>query len=127
LALPEAVTVPVAVTGGHAPAQVPEQADVPMASLAHTYTARPEPSVRNAAPDAVAVVMTAEPAPPPEADDAPAGEAVADPPGLVAVLLPLAHAAVSTATAAAPPTPAASLAAGDIRFIMEVVICLSPV
>jgi len=42
-------------------------------------------------------------------------------PGL---LLALEHAAARTATAAAPPTPAASLAAGDIRFTMELVICL---
>ena len=43
------------------------------------------------------------------------------------LLLPLAHAAARTATAAAPPTPVASLAAGDIRFTMELLICLSPV
>jgi hypothetical protein len=54
---------------------------------------------------------------------APAGVPVTEP-GLLLVLLPLEHAAARTATAAAPPTPAASFAAGDIRFTMEVVICV---
>jgi hypothetical protein len=57
---------------------------------------------------------------------APAAVPVAAP-GLLLVLLPLEHAAARTATAATPPTPVASLAAGDIRFTMELVICLSPV
>jgi hypothetical protein len=121
-ALPEAVTVPLAITGGQAPVHAPVQADVPLPSLAHRYTARPEPSVRIVPPELVAVVMTVEPEPP-AALDAPAGEA-APAPGL---LLPLAHAAASTATAAAPPTPVASLATGDIRFIMVLLICCSPV
>jgi hypothetical protein len=81
--------------------------------------------VRIVPPDDVAVAMTVEPDPP-ALPDAPAGAPVAAP-GLLLVLLPLAHAAARTATAAAPPTPVASLAAGDIRFTMELVICLSPV
>jgi hypothetical protein len=120
------VTVPLAITGGQAPVHAPEHADVPLLSLTHRYTARPEPSVRIAPAGDVAVAMTVEPEPPPAALDAPAGEA-APAPGLLLVLLPLAHAAASTATAAAPPTPVASLATGDIRFIMVFLICCSPV
>jgi hypothetical protein len=40
----------VAITGGHAPAQAPEQLDLFMPSAAHRYTERPE-SVRNVPPD----------------------------------------------------------------------------
>jgi hypothetical protein len=36
---PDAVTVLVVVTGGHAPAHAPEQADMPLLSLVHRYTA----------------------------------------------------------------------------------------
>jgi len=42
----------------------------------------------------------------------------------VLLLLPLAHAATSTATPNAPPTPAASLAGADARFTMEFLIVL---
>ncbi len=52
-----------------------------------------------------------------EADD-PAGELLAAAPVLL-VLLPLEQAATSTAVPTAPPTPAASLAGGDIRRNME--------
>jgi hypothetical protein len=38
-AQPDAVTVPVVVTGGHAPAHAPEQVDVPLLSLVHRYPA----------------------------------------------------------------------------------------
>jgi hypothetical protein len=119
-ALPDAVTVPVAVTGGHAPAHAPEHADVPPLSLTHRYTARPEPSVKNVSPDDVAVAMTVDPDPLPLAallEPAAAGELAA---GAAELLLPpLAHAATSTATPTAPPTPAASLAGADIRFTLE--------
>jgi hypothetical protein len=120
-ALPAAVTVPVAVTGGHAPAHAPEQADVPPLSLTHRYTARPEPSVRNVSPDDVAVVISVDPDPLPLAaallEPAAAGELAAGAAALL--LLPLAQAATSTATPTAPPTPAASRAGADIRFTME--------
>jgi hypothetical protein len=46
----------------------------------------------------------------------------------VLLLVPLAHAATSTAAAAAPPIPVASFAGPDIRFTMEYfIVCLSPV
>ena len=117
LALPEAVTVPLAMTGGQAPAHAPEQADLPLVSATQRYTARPEPSVRMLPADDEAVVMTMEPDP----------LAPAAAPGLLLVLPPLEHAAARTATTAAPPTPVASLPTGDIRFTMELVICSSPV
>jgi hypothetical protein len=77
--------------------------------------------------DDVAVVMTVEPEPLAlllaaallEADAA-AGELLAAAP--VVLLLPLAHAATSTATPNAPPTPAASLAGAGIRCTMEFLI-----
>jgi hypothetical protein len=70
--------------------------------------------------DVEAVVMTVEPEPALAAP--PAGELAAAP-----VLLlppPLEHAAMRTATAAAPPTPVATLAAGDNRIHMEFPISL---
>jgi hypothetical protein len=118
-AAPDAVTVPAAVTGGHAPAHAPEHADMPVPSLAHRYTARP-PSVRNVPPDDVAVVITAEPDPlalPAAAgleDDPPAGELLA---GAPVLLPPLLHAATSSAAPTAPPTPAATRAGAGILFI----------
>ena len=45
---PVAVSLLVAGTGGQAAAHAPEQADMFMPSLAHRYTVRPDPSVRNA-------------------------------------------------------------------------------
>jgi hypothetical protein len=102
-------------------------------SLTHRYTARPEPSVRNVFPDDEAVLMTVEPDPlaPPLAGAlldpaAAAGELLA---GAAAelLLLPLAHAATSSPTPTAPPTPAASLAGADIRFTMDFLTCSSPV
>jgi hypothetical protein len=94
--------------------------------------------VRNVPADALAVVMTEAPdeLPPaaaalPEAagaDEAAgeAGEAGADelPAAAVLLLVPLAHAATSTAVAAAPPIPVASRAGPDIRFTMEYLIVL---
>jgi hypothetical protein len=121
-ALPDAVTVPVAVTGGHAPAHAPEHVDASPVSLTHRYTARPEPSVRNVPADDDAVVMTVLPdalAPPALL----AGAAAALLAGAAALLLlPLEHAATSIATPTAPPTPAASLAGADIRFTIEFLI-----
>jgi hypothetical protein len=124
-ALPDAVTVPVAVTGGHAPAHAPVQADVSPVSLTHRYTARPEPSVRNVPADDVAVLMTV--APPdalaPPALLAGAAALLAGAAGAAALLLlPLEHAATSIATPTAPPTPAASRAGADIRFTIEFLI-----
>jgi hypothetical protein len=76
------------------------------------YTARPEPSVSSVPADDEAVLITA--APPlaalPGAELAGAAAPV--------LLLPLEHAAASTATTTAPPTPTASLAGADVRFTM---------
>ena len=120
IALPDAVTVPVAVTGGHAPSHAPVHVDASPVSLAHRYTARPELSVRKVLPDDEAVVMTVLPDPLAAAlpeDDAPAGELLAAP--VLLLLPPLEHAAARTATPTAPVTPAASLAATGIRFTLE--------
>jgi hypothetical protein len=126
-ALPDAVTALAAVTGGQAPAHAPVHADMPPVSLAHRYTARPEPSVRNVFPDDEAVLMTVEPDPlaPPLAGALLAPAAAAG--GLLAgaaelLLLPLAHAATSSPTPTAPPIPAASLAGVDIRFTTDFLI-----
>jgi O-acetyl-ADP-ribose deacetylase (regulator of RNase III) len=81
--------------------------------LAHRYTARPEPSVRNVAPDAVAVLMTVAPLEPL------AAEPLAAPAGGADVLeVPLEHAA-STATAAIPPAAAARPIAGRDRAVFR--------
>jgi hypothetical protein len=123
LAPPDAVTVPLAVTGGHAPAHAPLQLDVPPVSFAHRYTARPEPSVRKVPAEDEAVSMTVAPdvlALLPE-DDAPAGEPLAAP---VVLLLALLHAATSSAAPSAPPTPATSLVLPDTRLNMEFPILL---
>jgi len=46
----------------------------------------------------------------------------------VLLLVPLAHAATSTAAAAVPPIPVANFAGPDIRFTMEYfIVCSSPV
>jgi hypothetical protein len=85
------------------------------------YTARPEPSVRNAPAGDEAVVITVEPDPLAALLAAGVLAALlgaADP----VLLLPLAHAATSTATPTAPPTPAASLAGADIPFTVEFLI-----
>jgi hypothetical protein len=131
-ALPDAVTVPVAVTGGHAPAHAPVHMEAAPVSLTHRYTARPEPLVRNVFPDDDAVAMTVDPDPLPLAAAAgelaaAAGELAAGAAELLAgaaaeLLLPLAHAATKSPTPTAPPTPAASLAGADIRFTMEFLI-----
>ena len=55
---PVAVSLPVAGTGGQAAAHAPEQADMFMPSLAHRYTARPDPAVRNAPAGPAWVVIT---------------------------------------------------------------------
>ena len=55
---PVAVSVPVAGTGGHADAHAPEQADMFMLSLAHRYTVRPDPLVKNAPAEPAWVVIT---------------------------------------------------------------------
>ena len=55
---PVAVSVPVAGTGGHADAHAPEQADMFMPSLAHRYTVRPDPVVKNAPAEPAWVVIT---------------------------------------------------------------------
>jgi hypothetical protein len=125
-ALPDAVTVPVAVTGGQAPAHAPVHADVPPVSLTHRYTARPEPSVRNVPADDVAVLMTVAPpdalAPPALLAGAAAALLAVAAGAAALLLLPLEHAATSIATPTAPPTPAASLAGADIRFTIEFLI-----
>jgi hypothetical protein len=130
---PDTVTVPVAVTGGHAPAHAPEHADLPPVSFSHMYTARPEPSVRNVPADDEAVLMTVAPDPPAlllaaallalllagtAAADELLGAAAAEL-LLLLLLLPLAHADTSSATPTAPPTPVASLAGAGIRLRME--------
>src|ERR1700733_12544447 len=93
---------------------------------------RPDPLVRNVPADDEAVVMTVAPdalAPPLAGAllgaDAPAG--VLDAAGLL-VLPALEHAAASSATPTAPPTPVASLAGADIRlmdFLIVFVSCLA--
>ena len=55
---PAAVSLPVAGTGGQAAAHAPEQADMFMPSLAHRYTVRPDPLVRNAPAEPASVVIT---------------------------------------------------------------------
>jgi hypothetical protein len=125
IAPPEAVGVPVVVTGGHAPAHAPVQVEVSPVSLTHRYTARPEPSVRNVPADDDAVVMTVAPDAPVLAPAAPlllAGGAAAGELLAAAVLLALLHAATSSTAPTAPPTPAASLAGADTRFNMEFLI-----
>src|ERR1700733_11624765 len=92
---------------------------------------RPEPLVKNVPADDDAVVMTVAPAAlaPPLAGallgaDAPAG--VLDAAGVL--LAALEHAAASSATPTAPPTPVASLAGADMRFmdfLMVFVSCLA--
>ena len=57
-ALPVAVSVPVAGTGGQAAAHAPEQADMFVPSLAHRYTVRPDPLVRNVPAEPAWVVIT---------------------------------------------------------------------
>jgi hypothetical protein len=123
-ALPDAVAVPVVVTGGQAPAHAPVHADMPPLSLTHRYTARPDPSVRTVPPDDDAVLMTVAPdalAPPLAGADALAG-ALLDAAGVLLLLPALEHAAASRATPTAPPTPVASLAGADIRFTLEFLI-----
>ena len=56
--LPVAVSLPVAGTGGQAAAHAPEQSDMFMPSLAHRYTVRPDPSVRNVPAEPAWVVIT---------------------------------------------------------------------
>jgi hypothetical protein len=92
--------------------------------------------VRNVPADDEAVVMTVAPDPaalppaalPPAAllGAAAAGELAGELAGAedAVLLLPLLHAATSTATPTAPVTPAASLAGADIRFITETRISL---
>jgi hypothetical protein len=132
-ALPDAVAVLVVVTGGQAPAHAPVHADMPPLSLVHRYTARPDPSVRTVPADDEAVLMTVAPdalAPPLAGAllagallgaDAPAG--VLDAAGLL--LAALEHAAASSATPTAPPTPVASLAGADIRFMEFLIMSFS--
>jgi hypothetical protein len=120
--------VPLEVTGGHAAVHAPEHADMPLESLDHTYTARPEPSVRIVPPDALAVVMAEEPDELPPAAALPDAAGADELPAAPVLLVPLAHAATSTAAAAAPPIPVASFAGPDIRFTMEYfIVCSSPV
>jgi hypothetical protein len=118
---PPAVTVPVAGTGGHAPAHAPEHWDASPVSFTQRYTARPDPSVRNVAPEAVAVVISVpdEAAPVvaalPVADapvaDAPVAGALL--PYFPALVLPLAHAVTSSAVPTAATTAAPNLSPGD--------------
>jgi hypothetical protein len=134
MALPDAVAVPVVVTGGHAPAQAPLQLDMSPVSFTHRYTARPEPLVRKVPAEDLAVVMTV---PPDELalpeEDAPAGEAGADAGALLGLLgvlvllvLPaLLHAATTTAATSPPPTPATSLVRLDIGPNLDFRIVLS--
>jgi hypothetical protein len=77
-------------------------------SFFHRYTARPEPSVRNVAPDAVAVLIMV----PPLDDAFDAGAPVAGVP-VLDELLPLEHAATSSTVPTAATTPAPSLSPGD--------------
>jgi hypothetical protein len=111
---PPAATVPVAGTGGHAPAHAPEHWDASPVSFTHRYTARPDPSVKNVAPDAVAVVISV----PDEAAALvellpAAGAPVADAPVLAVLLLALAHAVTRSAVPTVPMTAAPNLQPGD--------------
>ena len=116
IAPPDAVTLPLAVTGGQAPAHAPEQVDLSVLSATNRYTVRPDPSVRNVPADPVPVLITI--------PVAAAGEALpADAPLLPAGLLLLAalpHAAASSAT----PSEAPSLAATGIRLNNELLILI---
>jgi hypothetical protein len=120
----------VVVTGGQAPAHAPVHADMPLVSLTHRYTARPDPSVRNVLPPDEAVLMTvaADALAPPLAGallgaDAPAG-VLLDAAGVL--LLPaLEHAAANSATPTAPPTPVASLAGADMRLMDFLIVFVS--
>jgi hypothetical protein len=107
----------VVVTGGQADAHAPEHADVLPVSFAQTYTARPEPSVRTMPAEDEAVLMTM--AVPLAEAPLEAGALLAEPAAAPVLLLVLEHAAASTATPTAPPTPAASLAGTGIRFTLE--------
>jgi hypothetical protein len=60
MALRAAVTFPVAGTGGQALAHAPVQADMSFVSLAHTYTARPDPLIRTGPAELEALEMTVE-------------------------------------------------------------------
>jgi hypothetical protein len=123
LAAPDAVAVAVVVTGGHAPAQAPLQVDMSPVSLAHRYTARPDPLASTVPPEDVAVVMTVPPELAPALEDDPAaGDAGAAAP--VPLLAALLHAATTTAAPSAPPTPATSLARLDRRLTLNFSIVL---
>jgi hypothetical protein len=114
VAEPVAVTVPDAVTGGHAPAQAPEHWDASPVSFTHRYTARPDPSVRNVAPDAVAVVITVPAEDPPPDEALPVADApVPDAPELGGLLVLLAHAVTSSAVPTAATNAAPTLSPGD--------------
>jgi len=86
------------------------------------YTARPDPLVRNFPPELDAVEITV-PVPEPEADDAAAGDPVDELAALLLALLPLLHAAASSAT----PTAAESRASTGVRRNNESLIDASPV
>jgi hypothetical protein len=109
---PDAVTPPLAVTGGHAPAHAPEHTDLSLLSFTHRYTARPDPSVRNDPAEPERTVITVlDPA------LAAAGLAAAVAPAWVLLLLPpLAHAAASSAV----PTGTATLTIGESDFSIVV-------
>src|ERR1700677_653513 len=98
LAPPDAVTVPLATTGGHAPAHAPEQTDLFMGSFTHRYSARPDELVRNEPAEPEAVVITVPVVDVlPEADVAPEAAAPAAEPLLL-------HAATSSAAASGTPS-----------------------
>jgi hypothetical protein len=122
---PDAVGVPLAVTGGQIAAHAPEQADEFLPSFMNRYTVRPDPVVRNVPADPVWVSITVA-----VADEEPAGEALAGAPPpyplpvlvLVPVpLLVLLHAAAaSSATASGAP----SLTVAGNRRTHEVLIVI---
>jgi hypothetical protein len=85
--------MPVAGTGGQAAAHAPEQSDMFMPSLAHRYTVRPDPSVRNAPVEPAWVVITV-----------PVVDALAELPAAGAELAALLHAVASSAEASGIPS-----------------------
>jgi hypothetical protein len=97
---------------------------MPPVSLAHRYTARPDPSVNTVPPDDEAVLMTAAPdaLAPPLAGALLGADALLDAAGVLLLPPALEHAAASRATPTAPPTPVASLAGADIRITLEFLI-----
>jgi hypothetical protein len=117
-ALPDAIRLPLAGTGGQALAHAPVHSDLFMLSLSHRYTERPDPSVRYvpAEPDLVLITV-----PEPVALLELEADALAlDPDPLGLVLLLLLHAAASSAAASGTPslTPTDSFVRNELLIFI---------